>query len=78
VHATRKLVVVTVAANQLTRAVAVLVHRSKRLAHAAGDGKRLKLKLRPRHPLAPGSYVVRVTVACCGSSATAKRTIRIR
>jgi plastocyanin len=78
VHATRKLVVVRVAANQLTRAVAVLVHKRKRLARAAGDGKTLKLRLRPRRALAPGSYVVRVTVACCGSSATAKRTIRIR
>lgn|GEM_PF-1155533 len=78
VHATPKLVVVTVAANQLTRAVAVLLHKRKRLAHAAGDGTKLKLKLRPRRALAPGSYVVRVTVSCCGSSATAKRTIRIR
>jgi hypothetical protein len=78
VHATRNLVVVTVAANQLTRAVAVLLHKGKRLAHAAGDGRKLKLRLRPRRALAPGSYDVRVTVACCGSSATAKRTIRIR
>jgi plastocyanin len=78
VHATRKLVVVKATANQLTRTVAVLLHRHKRLARAAGDGKTLKLKLRPRHALARGSYVVRVKVVCCGSSATAKKTIRIR
>jgi plastocyanin len=78
VHATRKLVVVTVKANQLTRAVATLTRKGKRLARSARDGKTLKLTLKPRHSLAPGSYVVRVTVKCCGTSTTAKRTIRIR
>jgi plastocyanin len=78
VHATRKLVVVTVKANQLTRATAVLVHKGKRLARTARDGKTLKLRLKPRHSLAHGSYVVRVTVTCCGTSATAKKTIRVR
>jgi plastocyanin len=78
VHATRKLVVVTVKANQLTRAVAVLLHKGKRVARTARDGKTLKLRLKPRHSLAHGSYVVRVTVTCCGTSATAKKTIRIR
>ena len=77
-HATRKLVTVSVAANQLTRAVAVLTHKGKRLARAAGDGKKLTLRLKPRRALAPGSYLVRVTVACCGSSSTTKKTIRIR
>jgi plastocyanin len=78
VHATRKLVVVTATANQLTRAVAVLVRKGRRLARAASDGKTVRLKLRPRRPLAPGTYLVRVRVICCGSSATARRTIRIR
>jgi plastocyanin len=78
VHATRKLVVVTVKANQLTRAAAVLMHKGKRLARTARDGKTLKLRLKPRHSLARGSYVVRVEVTCCGTSATAKKTIRIR
>jgi plastocyanin len=78
VHATRKFVVVTVKANELTRAVATLTRRGKRLARSAGDGKTLKLRLKPRHSLAPGSYVVRVVVKCCGTSATAKKTIRIR
>ena len=78
VHATRKLVVVTVKANQLTRAVAVLMHKGKRLARTARDGKTLKLGLKPRHKLARGSYVVRVTVTCCGTSSTARKTIRIR
>lgn len=78
VHATRKLVVVTVKANQLTRAVAVLTRKGKRIARSARDGKTVKLMLRPRRPLARGSYVVRVTVKCCGTAATAKRTIRIR
>jgi hypothetical protein len=32
----------------------------------------------PRHALARGSYVVRVTVVCCGSSAPARKTIPIR
>jgi plastocyanin len=78
VHATRKLVVVTVAANQLTRVVGVLLHKGKRLSRTARDGQRLKLRLKPRHALKPGSYLVRVTVVCCGTSARAKKTIRIR
>jgi plastocyanin len=78
VHATRRVVVVKAAANQLTRVVAVLFHKRKRLARAATDGKTVKLKLKPRRALAPGTYLVRVTVVCCGSSATAKKTIRIR
>jgi plastocyanin len=78
VHVTRNLVIVTVKANQLTRATAVLLHKGKRLARTARDGETLKLRLKPRHSLAHGSYVVRVSVTCCGTSATAKRTIRIR
>jgi plastocyanin len=78
VHTTPKVVVVRAAANQLTRVVAILLHKRKRLARAATDGKTVKLRLKPRRALAPGSYVVRVTVVCCGSSATAKKTIRIR
>jgi hypothetical protein len=62
----------------LTRAVATLTRKGKRLARAARDGKTLKLTLKPRHSLTPGGYVVRVTVKCCGTSATAKKTIRIR
>ena len=78
VHATRKRVVVTVASNQLTRAVATLVHKHRLIARVARDGRKLKLTLKPRHPLKPGSYVVQVKVACCGTSSTAKKTIRIR
>jgi plastocyanin len=78
VHATRKLVTVTVKANQLTRAIAVLSRKGKRLARTARDGKTVKLRLKPRHALARGSYTVRVTVTCCGTSKTAKKTIRVR
>jgi plastocyanin len=78
VHATRKLVVVTVQANQLTRAIAVLSRKGKQLARTARDGKTLKLRLKPRHTLARGNYVERVTVTCCGTSKTARKTIRIR
>ncbi|MGH3054580.1 MAG: hypothetical protein ACRDL7_06335, partial [Gaiellaceae bacterium] len=78
VHSTRRHVVVSVAANQLTRATVVLLHKGKRLARAAGDGKKLTLRLKPRHSLAPGKYVVQVRATCCGSSATAKKTIRVR
>jgi plastocyanin len=78
VHSTRKHVVVTVAANQLTRAVVVLLHNGRRIARAARDGKTVTLTLKPRHALARGRYVVLVTVRCCGTSATAKKTIRIR
>jgi hypothetical protein len=67
-----------VAANQLTRAVVVLMHKHKKLARAAADGKRLKLTLKPAHPLSPGTYLVQVKVMCCGTSATAKKTIKIR
>lgn len=78
VHATHKLVTVTVAANQLMRAVATLSRKGKRLARTARDGRTIKLRLQPRHALVRGRYVVRVTVTCCGTSKTAKKTIRIR
>jgi hypothetical protein len=49
---------VTVKANQLTRAVATLTRKGKRLARSARDGKTLKLTLKPRRSLARGSYRV--------------------
>jgi mucin-2 len=83
VHVKGNLVLVTVRTNQVTRAVATLTRKgkSKRLARAAGDtvpGKlKLQLRLRPRHALKRGSYVVTVKVSCCGTSTTSKKTIRI-
>jgi hypothetical protein len=78
VHATSKLVTVKVAANLLTRVTVVLLRKGKKVATAARAGKTLTLSLRPGHTLAPGSYTVRVRVACCGASATATKTVRIR
>ncbi|HLX32698.1 MAG TPA: hypothetical protein VKR79_08005 [Gaiellaceae bacterium] len=77
VHATSKLVKVTAASNQLTRVTAVLLHKGKKVASAAADGKKVKLSLKPRQALAPGSYTLKVKVACCGTSATATKTIKI-
>ena len=77
-HASRSLVKVTASANQLSRVTAVLLRRGKRVASAAKDGTRVALRLEPRHPLAPGRYVVKVTVKCCGTSASSTKTIRVR
>jgi plastocyanin len=77
VHETRRLVVVRVSATFLSRAVVVLSRGGKRVARAAGSAPG-KLRLRPGHALAPGRYRLRVTVTCCGASATTLRTIRIR
>jgi hypothetical protein len=76
-HATRTLVKVSAQANQLSRVTAVLLRRGKRLARTATDGMHVSLRLRPAHRLTPGRYVVKVTVKCCGTSATAKKTIRV-
>jgi len=75
VHATRRLVVLRVSATFLSHAVAVLSRRGRRLARASGAAPG-KLRLRAR--LRPGRYLLRVTVSCCGTSATTTRTIRIR
>jgi plastocyanin len=64
------------AASQLSRVTAVLLRKGKKIASTAKDGKRVTLKL--KKSLAPGRYVVKVTVKCCGGSATAKKTIRVR
>jgi hypothetical protein len=77
-HASRSLVKVSAKANELSRVVAVLLRKGKRLARAAKDGTSVSLRLKPARALAPGRYVVKVTVKCCGSSATAKKTIRVR
>jgi hypothetical protein len=77
-RASRSLVKVTATANELSRVHAVLLHKGKQVASAAKDGTHVTLGLKPKHPLLPGSYVVKVTVKCCGSSATATKTIRVR
>ena len=77
-RASRSLVTVSAAANQLARVTAVLLHCGKRLARAAADGTSVSLRLKPEHALAPGRYVVKVTVKCCGTSASATKTIRVR
>ena len=77
-HASRSLVKVTASASQLSRVTAVLLRKGKRVARAAQDGTRVSLRLKPKHRLAPGRYVVKVTVKCCGTSSTAKKTIRVR
>jgi hypothetical protein len=77
-HASRSLVKVSASANQLARVTAVLLRKGKRLARAAKDGTHVSLRLKPAHALAPGRYVVKVTVKCCGTSASATKTIRVR
>jgi hypothetical protein len=77
-HVSRSLVKVSAKASELSRVTAVLLHKGKRLARAAKDGTSVSLRLMPAHALKPGRYVVKVTVRCCGSSATAKKTIRVR
>jgi hypothetical protein len=74
--AKRSGVTVTAVASQLSRVTAVLLRKGRKVASAAKDGTRVTLRL--RKSLAPGRYVVKVTVKCCGTSATAKKTIRVR
>jgi hypothetical protein len=76
-HASRSLVKVSAKANELSRVTAVLLRKGRRLARAAKDGTNVSLRLRPAHALAPGRYVVKVTVHCCGTSATATKRIRV-
>jgi len=77
VVAKRKAVTVTAKASQLTHVTAVLLQGTTQLASAAKDGTTVKLKLKPVGKLAPGTYVVQVTVACCGTSTTKKKKIHI-
>ena len=74
--ARRSGVTVTAAASQLSRVTAVLLRKGRKVASAAKDGTRVTLRL--KKSLAPGRYIVKVTVRCCGKSATAKKTVRVR
>lgn len=74
---TRKLVTVKVKASQPTHITASLLGKTTLtdFADAATDGTIVTLKLKPLAKLAPGKYVVKVTVACCGTSTTRQKTI---
>jgi hypothetical protein len=74
--ASRSGVTVTATASLLSRVTAVLLRKGKKIAGAAKDGTRVTLKL--GKALRPGRYVVKVTVRCCGTSATATKTVRVR
>jgi|SRR5579871_6848476 len=74
--ATRTGVKVTAAANQVSRITAILLRKGKKIASAAKDGTRVTIDF--KKSLAPGRYVVKVSVRCCGTSATATKTIRVR
>ncbi len=76
-RASRTLVKVSARASQLSRVTAVVLRKGKRLARAAADGTHVSFRLKPGQPLRPGRYVVKVTVKCCGSSASAQKTIRV-
>jgi hypothetical protein len=77
VHASPRAVAVTVSASAPGRGVAQLFAGARRLAQAAGavPGRFL---LRPRQPLAPGRYVVRLRITGRSSTLSLSRTIRVR
>jgi hypothetical protein len=74
--AKRSGVTVTAVASQLSRVTGVLLRKGRKVASAAKDGTRVTLRF--KKSLAPGRYVVKVTVKCCGRTATAKKTVRVR
>lgn len=77
--ATRKLVTVKAKASQLSHVTAFLISKASgtQLATAATDGTAVTLRLKPASPLEPGKYIVKVTVECCGTSATRQKTILV-
>ncbi|HST18151.1 MAG TPA: hypothetical protein VLK36_10815 [Gaiellaceae bacterium] len=78
-HATRSKISLTVTLTRPARATADLFGRhAKRLAHVSVAIRRTaKLTLRPRRPLSPGLYVLRLRFATSGRTVVMAKTVRV-